>query len=167
MILVSACLLGRKTKYDGGANPQPLLMACSEKERLCAICPECSAALPVPRPPAEIIGGDGADVLAGRARVVSKTGEDISAPFVKGAETVLQIAREKRAAIAILKARSPSCGVRQIYDGTFTGARRDGSGVAAALLREAGVSLYSEEDLTEEALRAILAEDREKEKTGV
>ena len=160
MILVSAYLLGCKTKYDGGANPQPLLVDCVEKERFCAICPECCAALPVPRPPSEIVGGDGADVLAGRARVMSKTGEDISASFVKGAEAALQIARENRATAAILKERSPSCGVHQIYDGTFSGAKRGGSGVAAALLRAAGIALYAEEDLTERQLRAILAKDR-------
>lgn len=160
MILVSACLLGRRTKYDGGANPQPMLQACAAREAFCAVCPECLAGLLIPRPPSEIVGGDGADVLAGRAHVVSKNGEDISAQFLRGAEAALEIARKHRVTAAILKERSPSCGVRQIYDGTFSGAKRPGSGVTAALLQAEGIALYSEEDLSAALLQGLLETDR-------
>lgn len=159
MILVSACLLGRRTKYDGGANPQALLLECAAAQTFCSVCPECCAALPIPRPPSEIVGGDGADVWAGHARVVSKDGADITAQFLRGAQAALDLARKHGVRAAILKERSPSCGVRQIYDGTFTGAKRPGSGVTAALLRSEGVALYSEEDLTETRIRELLEEE--------
>jgi len=102
--------------------------------------------LPTPRPPAEIVGGDGDDVLEGRARVVSAAGEDVTAQFLAGAREALRLAGAVGAKAAILKERSPSCGSGAIYDGTFRGAVRAGQGVTAALLRRHGVQVFSEEN---------------------
>jgi uncharacterized protein YbbK (DUF523 family) len=106
-----------------------------------AFCPEVAGGLPTPRLPAEIVGGDGEDVLEGRARVVDATGADCTAEFVDGAHQVLAAARAAGARKALLTARSPSCGCGQIYDGTFSGTLRPGDGVAAALLRRDGIQV--------------------------
>jgi uncharacterized protein YbbK (DUF523 family) len=106
-----------------------------------AICPEVAGGLPIPRLPAEIQGGDGRDVLEGRAKVVRQDGVDITEAFIKGAHQALSLARKVGAKKAILKARSPSCGVTFIHDGSFTGALREGMGVAAALLKREGIEL--------------------------
>jgi uncharacterized protein YbbK (DUF523 family) len=106
-----------------------------------AICPEVAGGLPIPRLPAEIQGGDGQDVLEGRAKVVRQDGVDITEAFIKGAHQALSLARKVGAKKAILKARSPSCGVTFIHDGSFTGALREGMGVVAALLKREGIEL--------------------------
>jgi uncharacterized protein YbbK (DUF523 family) len=106
-----------------------------------AICPEVAGGLPIPRLPAEIQGGDGQDVLEGRAKVVRQDGVDITEAFIKGAHQALSLARKVGAKKAILKARSPSCGVTFIHDGSFTGALREGMGVTAALLKREGIEL--------------------------
>lgn len=112
-----------------------------------AICPELMGELPVPRPAAEIAGGSGADVLAGRARVITATGEDVTAAFVAGAELALDLARENGCAHALLIDRSPSCGSLQIYDGSFSGHRIAGAGVTAALLSAHGIAVYADREI--------------------
>lgn len=161
MILVSACLLGHKVKYDGGENGQPLLLRYVARGQFLPVCPESAAKLPVPRPPVEIQGGTGVEVWAGRAAVRDTEGVDRTAAFRCGAESVLATAERCQAQIAILKENSPSCGVHQVYDGTFGRRKIDGQGVAAARLAEKGLRLYSEKDLTEELLLSLLAEDRQ------
>ncbi len=159
MILISACLLGRNVKYSGGNNLCPWLAKYYNTEQFIAVCPECFGALPIPRPPAEIQSGSGEDVLKGTARVTDKEGKDVTAAFISGAEKALQLAKKHHASCAILKARSPSCGCGTIYDGTFGGGKKQGSGVAVALLMQNGIKVYTEETITEEELLKLLAED--------
>jgi uncharacterized protein YbbK (DUF523 family) len=110
------------------------------------VCPEVDGGLGTPRPAAEIEGGDGADVIAGRARVVTADGDDVTDAYLKGAERALAVARETGATTAILKARSPSCGEGSIYDGTFSRTLEEGDGVTAALLKAEGIDVLSDEE---------------------
>jgi uncharacterized protein YbbK (DUF523 family) len=127
--LVSACLVGLCTRYDGKIKTNPLCLTKIAATAWIPVCPEQLGGLPTPREAADIVGGDGRDVLAGTARVVSKSGIDCTAAFVRGAEQVLQIARLQNISRALLKARSPSCAV----SGKI--------GVTAALLRSAGIEV--------------------------
>jgi len=131
----------------GGARPQLELIALAARGRVVPVCPEVAGGLPVPRPPAEIVGGDGDDVLDGRARVVTVAGEDVTAAYLRGAECALAVVQRYSITTAILKQHSPSCGSTGIYDGTHSGRLRAGQGVTAALLRRHGVTIWSEEDL--------------------
>ncbi len=160
MILVSACLLGHKVKYNGGSNTQELLMKYNERGQFMAVCPECLGQLPIPRPPVEIQWADGAAVLAGQARVRSADGSDVTSCFVHGAREVLQTAAAYGIKIAILKENSPSCGVHAVYDGTFQHKKLAGRGVCASLLSQQGIRLYSEKDLTPSLLENLLEEDK-------
>jgi uncharacterized protein YbbK (DUF523 family) len=160
MILVSACLLGLCPRYDGGHNLCPPLLAPGIAARCLPVCPEQIGGLPTPRQPCEILGGTGADVLAGRAKVIDPHGADLTAPFVHGARQLAGLASSQAVAAAILKARSPSCGVGQIYDGTFTHRLIAGNGVAAAALAELGIPLYTELDLSEEVLARLTGAGR-------
>jgi len=148
-LLVSACLLGLSCRYDGGSCPVPALQRLAALGQAIPICPEVAGGLPIPRPPAEIQGGDGGDVLDGRGRVVSEDGTDVSSAFIAGARAALNLARRCGVTRAVLKARSPSCGVGLIYDGTFSGRLASGDGVTAALLRREGITVSTEEDWRE------------------
>ncbi|MCG8690472.1 MAG: DUF523 domain-containing protein [Minwuiales bacterium] len=145
-ILVSACLLGQKVRYDGGdkALAHPLLAAWAEAGRLVPICPEVAAGFPTPRPPAEIDGDGGEAVLAGTARVLEQTGADVTALYRAGAEAALDLARRHRIRFALLTDRSPSCGSALIYNGGFADVTRAGVGVTTALLRRNGIRVFSE-----------------------
>ncbi|HYO61949.1 MAG TPA: DUF523 domain-containing protein [Actinomycetota bacterium] len=145
-VLVSACLAGRACRYDGSANDDDLVGRLVAEGRAVLVCPEVAGGLGTPRPPAEIVGGDGADVLAGRARVVTAGGADVTDAYVAGAQRALKAAREAGARTAILKARSPSCGKSGIYDGSFSRSLRSGDGVTAALLRANGIEVSTEEE---------------------
>jgi uncharacterized protein YbbK (DUF523 family) len=103
--------------------------------------------LGTPRPPAEIVGGDGDAVLDGRARVVTRAGTDVTAAYIAGAHRALRTAVRAGVELAVLKARSPSCGANGVYDGTFSRTLTDGEGVTAALLRRNGIRVVTEEDL--------------------
>jgi len=161
-ILVSRCLLGEPVRYDGGTHgPFPLLEAWRHQGRLVAICPEVAGGLPTPRPPAEIPGGQGARVLDGECDVLTVAGAEVGAAFIAGARQALRLVQEHDIRLAVLKARSPSCGNRENYDGSFSGRRVSGEGVSAALLRRHGVQVFSEEELeaAAAALRALEARD--------
>jgi len=145
--LVSACLLGMRTAYDGEGRAVEALMRLAAQGKVVPICPEVAGGLPVPRPPAEIVGGSGEDVLDGRARVLTVDGQDVTEEYLQGAEAALAAARRFGVRKAVLKAHSPSCGTSLVYDGTHSGRLIPGRGVAAALLRRAGVEVTSEEDL--------------------
>jgi uncharacterized protein YbbK (DUF523 family) len=110
------------------------------------VCPEEDGGLGTPRPAAEIVGGDGADVLKGTARVLTKGGVDVTEEYLAGARYAVEAARAAGAESAILKARSPSCGSGCIYDGSFSRTLKGGDGVTAALLRAEGVEVFSEQD---------------------
>ena len=138
-VLVSACLLGENCKYSGGNNLDPRVAEWLEREghEAVPVCPEQLGGLPTPRTPAEIVGG----------AVTTRDGEDVDQAFRRGAEAALDIARREGAELAVLQPRSPSCGVKQVYDGTFSGRRVSGQGVFAKLLAESGFPLLEPEDL--------------------
>ncbi|MBR0406390.1 MAG: DUF523 domain-containing protein [Eggerthellaceae bacterium] len=136
-VLVSACLLGTACRYDGASMPCPAVIELADTLDLVPICPEQLGGLPTPRTPSEI-QPDG--------RVTDRAGEDRTAAFASGADETLHIAREHGCRIGILKSRSPSCGVRRIYDGTFSGKLVPGQGVTASLLADAGITLLDETD---------------------
>ncbi|WP_299396681.1 DUF523 domain-containing protein [Pelagibius sp.] len=159
-ILVSACLLGRPVRYDGGSKrlDDALLEAWQAEGRLVPVCPEVMAGLPTPRPPAEIeAGAGGAAVLAGRARTVDSTGGDVTAAFRAGAEAALTAARAAGCRYALLTDGSPSCGATFIYGGAFDGRRVDGKGVVTALLEAQGIRVFAEHQIAD--LERALAED--------
>ncbi|WP_087686650.1 DUF523 domain-containing protein [Pandoraea sp. PE-S2R-1] len=149
-ILVSSCLLGQPVRYHGRAAPcEAEAAAILERWRkagiIAAVCPEVAGGLPTPRPPAEISAAAGGErVWQQVARVIDDTGADVTAEFIDGAQRALAIAQRHGIRIAVLKEGSPSCGSTFVYDGTFTGARIAGRGVAAALLREHGIEVFSE-----------------------
>lgn len=143
LIIVSACLAGAPCRYDGRAKPDPAIVAAAQRGEVIPLCAEVLGGLYTPRAPAEIVDGDGSDVLAGTARVMTNAGADVSEAFVAGAERVADEAVALGATHAILQDRSPSCGCGQIYDGTFTGELIDGDGVTAAALRRRGITLES------------------------
>lgn len=155
-ILVSACLLGKRVRYDGGAKTlsSEILSLWQAEGRVVPVCPEVDAGLPTPRPPAEIIAGDGGDVLAGSAQIIDRCGENLSAAFLQGASLALQLCRRHDIKVAVLTEHSPSCGSTSIYDGSFTGTKRVGAGVTAALLRQHGVRVFSQHEIIE-AKRAL------------
>jgi uncharacterized protein YbbK (DUF523 family) len=154
-VLVSACLLGQRVRYDGrDARVESGILDRWEAEgRIVPICPEVAGGLPTPRPPAEIQGGDGAAILSGKARVATRTA-DVTDAFLAGAEAALRLAHGHGISVAVLKDRSPSCASRLVYDGSFTGRAVRGLGVTAARLAAEGIRVFSEEEL--EAADALL-----------
>jgi uncharacterized protein YbbK (DUF523 family) len=139
-ILVSACLLGEACRYDGASRPCEHIIKLKEKHTLIPVCPEVMGGLPTPRPASEI-QRDGS--------LVSVEGTDVTEEYRRGAETVLAIAREEWATVAILKEKSPACGKGRVYDGSFTGTLREGNGVCAALLLENGIRVLGESEIDE------------------
>lgn len=134
-------------KYNGKNNLNNKVLKLLSEDTLIPICPEQLGGCPTPRIPAEIVGGDGGDVLDAKGRVMTKNGEDVTEYFIKGAREVLKIAQAMGIEKAILKARSPSCGVCSIYDGTFSGKTKNGNGVTSEILKRNGVSILTEEDI--------------------
>lgn len=136
-ILVSACLPGKVCRYNGAGKRDARVCALNERFELVPVCPEELGGLSTPRPCAERRDG----------RVVTVDGADVTAAFLRGAEEALCIAREQGIRLAVLKAKSPSCGSGKIYDGSFSGRLIPGDGVAAALFKEAGITVITEEEL--------------------
>lgn len=143
-ILASACLVGEKCRYDGSHRLDPKLGELHCRGKVIAVCPEFLGGLPVPRPPAEIQNGDGYDVMAGLARVKDFLGNDVTAEFCRGAILTLELAMKHRPDLIVLKDKSPSCGSKSIYDGTFTSKTRSGVGVTTALLEKHGFKVENE-----------------------
>ena len=150
-LLISACLLGSKVRYDGSdkASDSDALAELIARGQVIAVCPEVAGGLGVPRLPAEIQNGDGAAVLANQAQVLDSVGKDVTNAFISGALQALALAQEHGIRAAILKARSPSCGNQEIYDGTFSKVLRDGHGVTAALLEQHGIKVFNESQIDE------------------
>jgi uncharacterized protein YbbK (DUF523 family) len=146
VIIVSACLCGVNCRYDGASNYSEKIAKLVKEGKAVPVCPEQMGGLTTPRDPVEIKGGTAGEVLDGTARVMSKGGKDATAEFLKGAEETLKIAEMVGAEYAVLKARSPSCGCGQIYDGTFSGRKLPGNGVTAELLLRHGIKVYTEEN---------------------
>lgn len=156
-ILMSACLLGQKVRYDGDClQHHPLLQQWIKEGNIITICPELAGGLPVPRAPAEIQDKkSGAEVLNQNAIVKTVMNQDVTDCFLQGAQKTLELVKKYHIRVAVLKARSPSCGSGMIYDGTFSHTLIQGEGVTAALLREHGVQVFDENHI-DEALRAAL-----------
>ncbi|NML74604.1 DUF523 domain-containing protein [Rhizobium sp. S-51] len=157
-ILISACLLGRPVRYDGKGKPlhHPAIERWKAEGRLVAFCPEQAGGLPTPRPPAEIEQAmDADDVLAGRARVIENTGADVTAAFVEGGRKAVEFARANGCTFALLIDGSPSCGSGFIYDGSFSGKRHPGEGVTTALLRQAGIEVFSDREVEDLESRLV------------
>ncbi|NOX37883.1 MAG: DUF523 domain-containing protein [Calditrichaeota bacterium] len=148
-VLVSACLLGEKVRYDGkdASVTHPILTRWHREGRLILFCPEVAGGLPVPRPPAEIVQGNGHDVITGKSAVVTWKGEDVTRYFLEGARRALSIAIADGVRLAILKEKSPSCGKYWIYDGHFSGNSREGPGVTTAMLQNAGIRVFNEKEI--------------------
>lgn len=142
MILVSACLAGLCCRYDGSDNGVKWVSDLVAEGKAIPFCPEQMGGLKTPRPPSEISRDSSAD----SPRVISMDGEDLTGAFRQGACEGMKLAELVGARCAVLKERSPSCGVRTIYDGSFKGVLIPGEGMAAGLLRQAGVAVFSEEE---------------------
>ena len=139
-LLVSACLLGVCCRYDGQSRPDEKVLGLLKNHVLVPVCPEQLGGLSTPRCPCEIQGD----------RVMSRDGDDRTAEYEKGAQEALRLCRLFSCEAAILKAKSPSCGLGCVYDGTFSGTLRPGDGVTAGLLKNSGVPVYTEKNLPED-----------------
>lgn len=148
MLVISACLAGVNCKYNGGNNARDVCRELAGQDNVLLICPEVITSLGCPREAAEIFGTDGgAGVWQGTARVLTKSGQDVTELFKSGALSCLNtITNIPDVEAVILQSRSPSCGVNQIYDGTFSGQLIDGDGVLASLLRQHKVPVIDIED---------------------
>lgn len=138
-LVVSACLLGVRCNHRGEASPSAAVQALGDRYRLVPVCPETVGGLPTPRPAAERSPADG--------RVRTGDGTDVTAAYERGARAAVRLAAAAGARAAVLKARSPSCGCHEVYDGTFARVRVPGEGVAAEALRVAGVPVCDEDDV--------------------
>lgn len=136
-ILISACLLGTPCRYDGRSKRHPLIDTLAQKHELIPVCPEVLGGLPTPRDASERVGD----------RVVMQGGRDVTENYRIGAEAALAIFMENGCSLALLKARSPSCGDREIYDGTFSHTLTPRSGVTAGLLLRNGITVLCEDDI--------------------
>ena len=137
-VMVSACLIGKECKYSGGSNLNEDVLSFLEGKLVIPVCPEVMGGLPVPRPPCEISGG----------RVITVEGRSMEEPFRKGAMKCIAIARKERPDMVILKENSPSCGVRTVYDGTFSGRTIPGRGIFADMVIKEGIPVLTEKDMT-------------------
>ena len=137
-IMVSACLLGENCKYNGNNNYNSDVIEFVKKHEVIAVCPEVLGGLSVPRNPAEIVDGV----------VMTKEHVSVDQEFRKGAEIALKQALDEQIDMAILQSRSPSCGIKQIYDGSFSGKLIKGQGVFAEMLKKAGIKIVDVEDLS-------------------
>lgn len=136
-ILISACLVGDKTRYDGRSNYHPLIKELLEKYELVPFCSEVEGGLSVPRLPSEIV----------RDKVINSKGIDVTNKYVDGAKKALMICQYLNIKIAILKDGSPACGVHEINDGTFSGKKIKGMGITTSLLAKNGIKVLSEEEI--------------------
>ena len=139
VILVSACLLGENCKYNGGNNRNERVLRYVQGHEVIPVCPEVLGGLPCPRKPVEWVG----------ERVLTRDGADCTENFRIGVQRALEVIADQQVDLAILQSRSPTCGVKQIYDGTFSGVRIDGQGALAKALAAQGIPLMDAEDVPE------------------
>ena len=135
-ILVSACLLGLKVRFDGKEKTNEEVVEKLKNYDFVPVCPEIFGGLSTPRVPAEIREN----------KVINKEGIDVTSNYVRGAEEVLKLAKKFNIKKAVLKSKSPSCGKGKVYDGTFSGNLVDGYGITAKLLMDNGIEVLSEDD---------------------
>ena len=155
-IIVSACLLGNKVRYNGKDLLQEteLFQALEQQHELIPLCPEVAGGLPTPRPPAEVEFGDSAKVFEANGKVIATTGEDVTSEFVSGAEQALALCKEHNIRFAVLTESSPSCGRNKVYDGSFSGNKIEGMGLTAYLLEKNGIRVFSQFEV-EDLLKSI------------
>jgi len=146
LIILSACLAGKNCCWDGKNNKKEEFRGLMDEGYALPVCAEELGGLSTPRPPAEITGGSGEDVLDGKARVVNREGKDVTKEYLKGAYEVLNLVRKKGIKKAIFKVRSSSCGRDKIYDGSFNHILKRGNGVTCALLLREGVEVITDEE---------------------
>lgn len=144
-ILISACFLGARVRYDAEIIPleHELITLWHQQGRLVVICPEVTGGLPTPRPPAEIQRHGDTQVID----IITVTGNNVTEPFMKGAQAALALCKQHNIHYALLKESSPSCGSQFIYDGTFSGTKIKGQGVTTQLLQAHNVLVYSEKNI--------------------
>ena len=162
-ILISACLLGDRVRYDGKSKhlKNGLLESLIKNDQVIGYCPEVAGGLSVPRPAAEILGGDGERVLNGSARLRTHSGEDVTEAFILGAQRALALCQRHRIKIAVLTEFSPSCGSQEIYDGSFSRRKSPGAGVTTAMLRQHGIRVFNQFQL-EQAIRQLASDNSTK-----
>ena len=148
--MVSACLLGQKCKYNGGDNYSEKVAEYVRGHDVIPVCPEVEGGLPVPRKPCEIVGGI----------VRNKDGESKDMEYRRGAEICLKKAAEEKVSLAILQSRSPSCGAKQIYDGSFSGKLIEGKGIFASLLVKNGIKVVDVGDIRSDSAKDISSRTR-------
>lgn len=136
-IAVSACLVGKNTKYDGTNNYNKSVMEYLKDKEYILICPEVTGGLPTPRVPSERVNG----------KVINKENIDVTHNFVIGASKTLEELKKQNIELVIVKSKSPSCGYKQIYDGTFTGTIIEGNGVFTELAVKNGIQILTEKDI--------------------
>ena len=144
--LVSACLAGINCTFTGKNNLNDKIKRLVDNGTAIALCPEVYGSLGVPREKIELSGGDGNDVLDGKAKAVSSSGKDVTKNLIMGAGKILNVIKKHNIKEAILKSNSPTCGVGCIYDGTFTSTLKSGDGILAALLKRNGIIVYTEKE---------------------
>ncbi|UHA59119.1 DUF523 domain-containing protein [Metabacillus litoralis] len=147
MLLVSSCLAGLEVRYNGTHSLLKEIRDLVNENKAVTVCPELLGGFATPREPAEIVGGNGEDVLDGHARVMEKSGKDVTELYIRGAYSTLEKAIEMKAKVVILKDYSPSCGSSMIYNGKFKGEKVIGNGVTTALLERNGIMVFSESNL--------------------
>ena len=145
-LLISACLLGDPVRYDGKGQFIQGIEALKNSHEVFKFCPEMAGGLPVPRDPAEIRGSSIAILKKGLGGVFTKNGEDLTESFINGAQATLKFCLDNGIEAAVLKERSPSCGLTQIYDGNHQGVVITGTGLTAALLLENGIRIFTEDN---------------------
>ncbi len=147
IILVSGCLIGMKCNYKGKANLREWVLNLKDNYTLVPVCPEQLGGLPTPRLPVEIQEGDGYEIWEGSSnQILTSNGGSVVHQLISGAKETIKIARILGIKVAVLKDKSPSCGVFSIYDGSFSGELKRGVGVATAALRSNNVEVFSSEN---------------------
>jgi uncharacterized protein YbbK (DUF523 family) len=144
LIAVSSCLAGIECRYNGTHSSVEKIKKLVDQNKALLICPELLGGFSTPRESAEIVGGTGEDVLDGKARVIEKSGNDVTELYIKGAYKALNIIQEVNVKYVVLKESSPSCGSTMIYSGEFSNTKIAGEGVTAALFKRAGIKVMSE-----------------------
>lgn len=148
-ILFSSCLLGNKIRYNGTFKniSSPILSKWIGEKRIVGFCPELEAGFPVPRPSAEIVEGTANDVFDGKAYVIENNGIDVSKKYIYGVELIEEVLIKHKIKIAVLLDGSPTCGSKEIYDGTFTGTKIAGEGLLSFYLRTIGIKVFTENEI--------------------
>lgn len=145
-LLVSACLTGIKCTFRHSDNLSTPLKKLAEKGLVLAVCPEIASSFGIPRESVELVGGDGYDVLEGKARVKTASGKDVTKKMVSGARKILALAKKYGIEEAVVKSKSPACGSGWIYDGSFSNKLKKGDGVLTAMLKKNGIKVITEKE---------------------